>query len=46
VVHCKLGGRSAAACQVLRAAGFEDVIDVEGGITAWAAVVDPSVEVR
>jgi len=46
VVHCKLGGRSAAACHVLRAAGFEDVIDVDGGITAWAALVDPSVEVR
>jgi len=46
VVHCKLGSRSARACEILRAAGFEDVVDVDGGITAWAALVDASVEVR
>lgn len=45
VVHCKIGGRSAMACEVLRAAGFEEVIDVEGGILAWAATIDSSVEV-
>jgi adenylyltransferase/sulfurtransferase len=44
-VHCKVGPRSAAACRVLRAAGFEDVTDVEGGLLAWAAVVDASVDV-
>ena len=45
VVHCKLGGRSAKACEILRGAGFENVTNVDGGIEAWAAVVDPSVRV-
>jgi len=46
VVHCKLGGRSARACEILHAAGFEDVVALDGGITAWAALVDASVKVR
>ncbi|MBW2316025.1 MAG: molybdopterin-synthase adenylyltransferase MoeB [Deltaproteobacteria bacterium] len=45
VVHCKLGGRSAKACEILLGAGFENVTNVDGGIEAWAAVVDPSVRV-
>lgn len=40
LVHCKLGGRSAQAAAVLAAAGF-DAVNLEGGITAWAATVDP-----
>jgi hydroxyacylglutathione hydrolase len=34
-VHCQGGSRSAVAASVLRAAGFADVVNVEGGYTAW-----------
>ncbi|MGA1994134.1 MAG: ubiquitin-like small modifier protein 1 [Bryobacteraceae bacterium] len=43
VIHCKMGGRSARACAVLRQAGFEKVYNVKGGILAWSDKVDPSV---
>ncbi|MFN7924076.1 MAG: molybdopterin-synthase adenylyltransferase MoeB [Bryobacteraceae bacterium] len=43
VVHCKMGGRSAKACDFLRQAGFKRVTNVKGGILAWADKVDPSV---
>lgn len=43
VVHCKLGGRSAKAVELLREAGFSDVWNLKGGITAWSDEVDPSV---
>lgn len=36
VVHCAVGARSAAAVEVLCAAGF-DATNLEGGIRAWAA---------
>jgi len=35
VLYCAAGGRSAAGAQRLRAAGFTDVTDLEGGISAW-----------
>lgn len=34
-VHCQGGSRSAVAASVLRAAGFVDVTNVEGGFAAW-----------
>lgn len=43
VIHCKAGGRSAKACEALRAAGFKDVKNMTGGILAWSDQVDPSV---
>ncbi|MBL8240343.1 MAG: molybdopterin-synthase adenylyltransferase MoeB [Bryobacterales bacterium] len=43
VMHCKMGGRSAKACDVLRANGFTKVRNMTGGILAWADKVDPSV---
>ncbi len=43
VVHCKMGGRSAKAADLLRAQGFKRVINVTGGILAWSDKVDPSV---
>ena len=43
VLHCKMGGRSAKGCDVLRAAGFKRVLNMTGGITAWSEQVDPSV---
>jgi rhodanese-related sulfurtransferase len=44
VVHCKMGGRSAAAIRALRQAGFTgNLANLKGGITAWSNEVDPSV---
>jgi adenylyltransferase/sulfurtransferase len=36
VVHCKSGMRSAKACAILRESGFPDVLNMTGGIDAWA----------
>ncbi len=41
VAHCKMGGRSAKATELLQKAGFK-VRNLEGGILAWADNVDPS----
>jgi adenylyltransferase/sulfurtransferase len=43
VMHCKMGGRSAKACELLRQNGFAHVTNVKGGITAWSDKVDTSV---
>jgi len=42
-VHCKTGGRSAKAVKLLQDAGFGNVHNVKGGITAWSEEIDPSV---
>jgi len=42
VVHCKSGGRSAKAVDLLQKAGFKRVKNLAGGIAAWSASVDPS----
>ncbi len=39
VIHCKSGGRSLRACQMLMEYDNElDVYNLEGGITAWNAL--------
>lgn len=43
VLHCKMGGRSAKGCDVLRQAGFKNVRNMTGGISAWSDQVDPAV---
>jgi sulfur-carrier protein adenylyltransferase/sulfurtransferase len=44
VVHCKMGGRSAKAIENLQSAGFTgELINLQGGITAWSNEVDSSV---
>jgi sulfur-carrier protein adenylyltransferase/sulfurtransferase len=43
VVHCKTGGRSAKAVKLLQDAGFQNVYNVKGGITAWSEEIDPSI---
>ena len=43
VVLCHHGIRSAMAAEQLRAAGFERVSNLAGGIARWSAEVDPSV---
>jgi len=37
VVVCQSGARSDKAVRQLKAAGFEDVLSLEGGINAWTA---------
>ncbi|MBB5353646.1 rhodanese-related sulfurtransferase [Haloferula luteola] len=46
VIYCKSGKRSARASNRLEEAGFQQVIDLKGGMTAWLqagkpVVVDP-----
>ena len=36
VVHCKTGGRSRKACELLRRNGFELVENLRGGLDAWS----------
>jgi adenylyltransferase/sulfurtransferase len=43
VVMCKAGGRSSRCADFLRAQGFKEVINLDGGILAWSDEVDPSV---
>lgn len=43
IVHCKMGGRSAKAVDLLRKSGFSKVHNLAGGINAWAERVDPNV---
>lgn len=42
IVHCKMGGRSAKAYEVLKKAGFTKIKNLKGGILAWADTVDRS----
>lgn len=41
VFHCKAGTRSAAALAAARAAGYERVSHLDGGILAWVRDVEP-----
>ena len=44
VIHCKMGGRSARAVELLKQAGFTgELKNLKGGITAWSNDVDPKV---
>jgi rhodanese-related sulfurtransferase len=42
VVHCRSGVRSAKAVELLRASGFGNAWNLQGGILAWIDRVDPS----
>lgn len=42
VVMCHHGMRSMQVAHFLLANGFKDVANLDGGIDAWAAVVDPA----
>lgn len=41
VVHCRTGGRSAKAVELLRASGFGNAWNLQGGILAWIDRIDP-----
>jgi rhodanese-related sulfurtransferase len=34
-VHCKSGGRSARACELLEGLGIKNAVNVEGGLEKW-----------
>lgn len=42
VAHCKSGGRSQKAVDLLKQSGFKNVRNMTGGILAWSDKVDPS----
>ena len=42
VLQCRSGVRSARALGLLRQAGFRRLLNLRGGILAWAREVDPS----
>lgn len=45
-VYCQSGGRSAIAASVLRALGFDRVVDVRGGFAAWRSQGYPVAQPR
>ncbi|QKT08081.1 adenylyltransferase/sulfurtransferase MoeZ [Gordonia sp. X0973] len=45
VLYCRTGVRSAEVLAILKGAGFADATHLQGGITAWANTVDPSMPV-
>jgi len=45
LVHCKMGGRSAKACEALAEAGFTRLFNLDGGIVGWAQEVDDTMTV-
>ena len=40
VVHCKSGGRSARAVAMMKEYGFQNVVNLAGGILSWADNID------
>jgi len=43
IAHCKSGGRSAKAVELLMRSGFKKVWNVVGGIGEWSNKIDPNV---
>lgn len=43
VVYCHVGGRSLRVVRWLRAQGFPQAQNMDGGIEAWSQLIDPSV---
>jgi len=44
VLHCKSGGRSARALELVRGAGRADAVHVAGGVLAWVREIDPTLQ--
>lgn len=42
VVHCKSGGRSGRAVEMMKARGFKNARNLTGGVLAWIDQIDPS----
>jgi molybdopterin/thiamine biosynthesis adenylyltransferase/rhodanese-related sulfurtransferase len=45
VFACRSGARSLRACELAAKAGISSPIQLEGGLLAWAALVDPGLQV-
>jgi adenylyltransferase/sulfurtransferase len=45
LVHCKSGVRSARAIDLLKKHGYHDLLNLEGGIAAWQAEIDPEMAI-
>lgn len=45
VFMCRSGGRSLNACAFALQAGAPKAVNLEGGLKAWAAQIDPSLQV-
>lgn len=45
VAICRSGVRSAKACKLLEQEGFENVVNLKGGINQWAKEIDDSLPV-
>jgi adenylyltransferase/sulfurtransferase len=44
VVHCRSGARSQRIAEFLKQSGYQDVVNLAGGILAWSDEIDPSVQ--
>jgi len=44
IVYCHHGMRSARAQAYLKAQGYENVVNLTGGIDAWALQIDPTMK--
>ena len=44
VVQCKSGGRSQRIAELLKQQGYPRVVNLAGGILAWASEIDPKVK--
>lgn len=45
IVHCRSGGRSAKACEILMKNGYSNVFNLSGGILAWKREIDQNIKV-
>ena len=44
VIYCRSGARSGSVVQYLRAAGYQNVWNLRGGILAWREEIDPTLQ--
>jgi rhodanese-related sulfurtransferase len=44
VVYCRTGSRSGRVVHYLRGLGYTNVLNLQGGINAWADAVDPNMQ--
>ena len=42
IIHCRSGPRGDRAVEYLRAVGFDNAVNLAGGILAWAEEIDPA----
>ncbi|MBT4262958.1 MAG: molybdopterin-synthase adenylyltransferase MoeB [Deltaproteobacteria bacterium] len=45
IIYCSVGLRSARICNLLKKKGFNNVLNLKGGINAWANDVDPDMTI-